>query len=612
MALSPEQFALKAKNLELTFGEAIEFALSRPTVTESAKKNIRALKSASAKMEVPLSTPYTDLRNEEIWTRFSKEAGGANRYGNLQKLESAIRPVMAQYGALNINVPLEGGLEVAAYPQITGATGISKGTQRTGLAGERPMRKLIPREEFDAIYNEQMPKVRAEVSDTVADALEYHRATFNRPDQLFGEGGIKKSEVQVVGDKITVAGLVRGKKRRPELTFSKDSKIGQIILRNLESSSTENLFDISSSDYDANFRKYISPTLLARFEEALPLIDKNDPTKGVVSTPSVIRSAMPLILNKQFGVPKELRSGLMGHIDTDILTRNYEGIQPDAEFGAIIEKLSYGDLEEYSGFVGGKGYSDIAKVPLSPEQQQEVAQSIVDEAQAKASLAKKQTLETERERVAYLSSEEGQQFLTAQEELQKREITTKLELQAFEKQERERLAEERKQAKAETKKTPALDDEGKRAFQDLAEFFKGFGKMAVGGLGITAVVTASEEAYTEEMERSGSTLRATGAGAARGAYEVLEPLPMSFVRPQTAGEGSDVVPTDEEGRPQYPFLDELEAREENERQPSLDEQIGGLFEDDADITITYPETTTLCTTTQVSKYVPRGLFTAPG
>ena len=44
MALSPEQFALKAKNLELTFGEAIEFALSRPTVTESAKKKYPRVK----------------------------------------------------------------------------------------------------------------------------------------------------------------------------------------------------------------------------------------------------------------------------------------------------------------------------------------------------------------------------------------------------------------------------------------------------------------------------------------------------------------------------------------------------------------------------------------
>jgi hypothetical protein len=66
------------------------------------------------------------------------------------------------------------------------------------------------------------------------------------------------------------------------------------------------------------------------------------------------------------------------------------------------------------------------------------------------------------------------------------------------------------------------------------------------GLGVYGIATEAEAAYSEEMGRSGSPLRAVGAGAARGAYEALEPLPVGFIRPQPAGGPESSLMTPEE------------------------------------------------------------------
>jgi len=336
---------------------------------------------------------------------------------------------------------------------------------------------------------------------------------------------------------------------------------------------------------------------------------------------SDFRKLIPSIIVKQLGYGKEA-SQIMGHTSLEAIAGEMEGVTAQYYVSDIMtdegtaarkalrslqnmygEVLGLGTVNELAGVfrlnvptLTERGATKIKVVPAGSNVSVRATQDGVVDENVKADIEKQRAAANAEvaQREAEASRAATQAKIQEAEELSKPETQEKL-VEA--EKAKIRIEEAKKQAKAqakseleaETAKTPALDDEGKRAFQDLAEFFKGFGKMAVGGLGITAVVTASEEAYSEEMERSGSTLRATGAGAARGAYEVLEPLPMSFVRPQTAGEGSDVVPTDEEGRPQYPFLDELEAQQQSERQPSLDEQIGGLFEDEADITITYPE-----------------------
>lgn len=125
-------------------------------------------------------------------------------------------------------------------------------------------------------------------------------------------------------------------------------------------------------------------------------------------------------------------------------------------------------------------------------------------------------------------------------------------------------------------------------FKALADGLMKTGKFAIGGLGVAGLLTASEEAYTKEMEESGSKVRALGAGAVTGAYEALEPLPIGFIRPQPVGEGSDVVPTDESGEPSYPFIEQYEA-EQAQKQSGVPTEDENLMEGiQADIEITYP------------------------
>lgn len=64
----------------------------------------------------------------------------------------------------------------------------------------------------------------------------------------------------------------------------------------------------------------------------------------------------------------------------------------------------------------------------------------------------------------------------------------------------------------------------------LRKFKPGAGtKTVVGGMGVAGIVGASQEAYSEELERSGSTPLALTAGALRGAYEAVEtPLMMGL------------------------------------------------------------------------------------
>jgi hypothetical protein len=91
------------------------------------------------------------------------------------------------------------------------------------------------------------------------------------------------------------------------------------------------------------------------------------------------------------------------------------------------------------------------------------------------------------------------------------------------------------------------------AFLDFLKNMKGKGQAGVtglaaglGALGLAGIATEAEAAYSEEMGRSGSPLRAVGAGAARGAYEALEPLPVGFIRPQPAGGPESSLMTPEE------------------------------------------------------------------
>ena len=84
----------------------------------------------------------------------------------------------------------------------------------------------------------------------------------------------------------------------------------------------------------------------------------------------------------------------------------------------------------------------------------------------------------------------------------------------------------------------------------IRKFKPGSGtKTGMVGLGVAGVLGASEEAYTQELERSGSTLRATAAGTLRGAYEAAEtPLLMGLTIGEAGAKGIADQPADLPGR----------------------------------------------------------------
>ena len=238
MALTEIEFVEKLKAGTATVEEAIDFAKSRPTVSKGAKGRINALISGFKKMGLDITMPYKDLKSDDVLKLFTKEGSPdkSNRATNLQALENGINDLFSRYGISGVMEKVPGSdLEVAMYPKLAGA-GTTAGTQRTGMAGERPMRGLLPMEDFIKIYAEAVPMIESEYDQATADLIRYHATTSNRPSQL---QKLTKSDVTISGNKITVAGkkvTKTDKKGRPPLSFDLDSATGQLLKRNLDSS----------------------------------------------------------------------------------------------------------------------------------------------------------------------------------------------------------------------------------------------------------------------------------------------------------------------------------------------------------------------------------------
>ena len=191
------------------------------------------------------------------------------------------------------------------YPRLAG-TGNPMGTQRTGLAGERPMQGTLPKADLDAIYNEALPEIRANYDEKTARIIEYHRTTFQRPEQLLN---LKASDVVVSGDVVTVKGKIttgRDHKGRPELRFKSDSPVGQLLLEALNDESVplsgndRSLFGVDAEKFNAAFNNHVG-TRLEKFSDVLPVADVKVEEGGKVvridqkpvTTPSAIRSIVP-------------------------------------------------------------------------------------------------------------------------------------------------------------------------------------------------------------------------------------------------------------------------------------------------------------------------------
>ena len=205
MALTEIEFVEKLKAGTATVEEAIDFAKSSPVVTEATKKRVGTLVSGFKKMGLDITMPYKDLKNDDVAKLFTKEGSPdkANRASNLQGLENSLQKLFDKYGISGVMEKVPGSdLEVAMYPRLTGA-GTVAGTQRTGMAGERPMRGLLSMEDFTKIYAEAVPMIESEYGQATADLIRYHATTSNRPSQL---QKLTKSDVTVSGNTITVAG----------------------------------------------------------------------------------------------------------------------------------------------------------------------------------------------------------------------------------------------------------------------------------------------------------------------------------------------------------------------------------------------------------------------
>lgn len=402
MALTEIEFVEKMKAGTATVEEAISFATSRPTISKNAKGRINALTSGFKKMGLDVTMPFKDLKADDVLTLFTKEGSPdkSNRAPNLQALENSIVDLRNKYGLSGIMEKVPGSeLEKPMYPQLTGA-GTVAGTQRTGMAGERPMRGLLPMEDFAKMYAEAVPLIEQEYGQATADLVRYHATTSNRPSQL---QGLRKSDVTVSGSTITVAGkkvTKTDKKGRPALSFDLDSPTGQLLKRNLDSSKSEFLFDTSDAKFNDAFAKHITPRLEA-FSDVLPLAEtKVEGPDGVqlsekpVTTPSAVRSIVPKIMLDQYNVPEGLVQGMMGHVNDSILRRNYAGLAPSTDIPKLLENPSsfaIGDFGTTQKNINIDLLSDEDKAALIEDQKK----TIQAEEQARQATAKTTVAEAE-------------------------------------------------------------------------------------------------------------------------------------------------------------------------------------------------------------------------
>lgn len=86
------------------------------------------------------------------------------------------------------------------------------------------------------------------------------------------------------------------------------------------------------------------------------------------------------------------------------------------------------------------------------------------------------------------------------------------------------------------------------------------GAVGLAGLGIAGVATEAKAAASEEFGRSGSPLRAAGAGVLRGAYELAETPAMMFTRPLPAGGPESSLTTPEQQVAQGKTIEEQMGR----------------------------------------------------
>ena len=518
MALTEIEFVEKLKAGTATVEEAIDFAKSRPKVNDSAKKRINALVSGFKKMGLDITMPYKDLKSDDVLKLFTKEGSPdkSNRATNLQGLENSISDLFNRYQISGIMEKVPGSnLEVAMYPKLAGA-GTTVGTQRTGMAGERPMRGLLPMEDFTKIYAEAVPLIESEYDKATADLIKYHATTSNRPSQL---QALKKSDVTISGNTITVVGKTvtkTDKKGRPPLSFDLDSPTGQLIKRNLDSSKSQFLFDTTDAKFNEAFAKHITPRL-EPFSDVLPLAEtKIEGPDGVqlsqkpVTSPSAVRSIVPKIMLDQFNVPEGLVQGVMGHVNASILRKNYAGLAPSTDIPKLLENPSSFAVGDF-----GTTQKNINLDLLSDDDKKKIAEdqklSLIEEEKKRQALAAADTAEAKvRETKALASMSEDDIAKASQVKNQLSEEAIREKVRETERK-KQIAADERAKLKGGVDLTSGVSEEGKTLLQRLGISGKYLPAIGLGTVTTLGVLSDPAQAAVDVGLEVGA--RALGAAA---------------------------------------------------------------------------------------------------
>jgi integrase len=379
------EIVTKAKNGTLTIGEAIDFAADpRVPLPEDyntknkkgeypARNRMQSLKSSLAVLQkkspdafpLGVDTPLKDMRQPEIVFLFRRDGSPdmSNRAYNYQTFENTFFGALKGKRVERLSEIIDGN-EEDMYPRLAGS-GNPMGTQRTGLAGERPMQGTLPKAELDTIYSEALPEISANYGEGTARLIEYHRTTFQRPEQLLS---LTLNDVVVKGDTVTVKGkITTGKdhKGRPELTFKSDSPTGQLLIDAVNDTSGavkgkgQSLFGVDADTFNTAFNNHIG-NRLEKFSDVLPLADVKVEEGGKVvridqkpvTTPSAIRSIVPHYMLKDMKVNRDIVQGLMGHKPNDELGKNYTGVIVNEELPNVLQNP---EAFAQTGFATTKG-----------------------------------------------------------------------------------------------------------------------------------------------------------------------------------------------------------------------------------------------------------------
>tara|TARA_Y100000114_G_scaffold22098_1_gene17859 strand:+ start:105 stop:1916 length:1812 start_codon:yes stop_codon:yes gene_type:complete len=415
-----DEILKKAREGTVTIREVTEHLKASPGLSKNKKEKLQTLLNSGFKnMEIDPDLPFSELSKEEFVAKFSKDAS-PDKKGRLTSLQilNEMTSTFRRRGVTTtneFNEPLYQDLEEVAREDVK----VKKFQSR----GERPMQGLITQVEMQEIYDTNLKNVDPEM----VDALNFSRITGVRPshittgtDERPHVNQITKDNVIIRDDRITIRGVFEGKKRRPDITVSTDSTLGQLIVRSYERPG-KYLFNVKKSSFDTAFRKHISPTLLAEHFEKLPLNDEGNR----MSSSMVARAAFSKQLADEFKIGELETEFMMGQKPKSILRRSYAG-DPDLAYEDFTGLTSGDRTVDIDPETGKRSQTTRVKTPeeLKAESKANIARQNLRRAQDEEALLDKQ-----KKSVAYYSSPEGQKFLKDRHDLELQQLEYDEELE---------------------------------------------------------------------------------------------------------------------------------------------------------------------------------------